>query len=254
MTRNLKNCFVQRVAKIALAMLFACCSVTVADAQGPAADQNTELGIRQQLVKRKMVELEKKFMVVADRIREDKPQRAELLVKTYQKSKEESLTRKMEMVSELLNSKKHDEAEQQLDEVVGILESLIRLLTNEKEKVVSAREEMETLERIKQKVQKQLEEQQKQTRETEKASNKDAAAEKVAAQIKALKGLIEKQSDLAKETGENSNAQLNQLDKLADKQFGVRKATDELNKNITGEKNSLNKDCLLYTSPSPRDS
>jgi hypothetical protein len=189
-----------------------------------------------------MVELEKKFMVVADRIREEKPQRADLLVKTYQKSKEESLTRKMEMVSELLNTKEYDEAEQQLDEVVGILESLIRLLTNEKDKVVSAREEMEMLERIKQKIQKQLEDQQKQTRETEKASNKDVAAERVAAQINALKGLIEKQADLAKESGDNSKAQLNQLDKLADKQFDVRKATDELNKNITGEKNSLNKD------------
>ena len=181
-------------------------------------------------------------MVFADRIREEKPERADLLVKTYQKSKEESLTRKMEMVSELLNTKKTDEAKVQLDEVDGIIDSLIRLLTNEKEKVVSAREEMETLERIKQKIQKQLEQQQKQTRETEKASNKGAAAEKVAAQINALKGLIEKQSGLVKETGENAKAKLNELDKLADKQFGVRKATDELNKNITGEKNSLNKD------------
>ena len=57
MTRNSKNCFVQRVAKLALAVLLACCSVTTACAQGPSADQKTELGIRQQLVKRQMVEL-----------------------------------------------------------------------------------------------------------------------------------------------------------------------------------------------------
>ena len=88
MTRNSKNCFVQRVAKLALAVLLACCSVTTACAQGPSADQKTELGIRQQLVKRQMVELEKKFMVFADRIREEKPERADLLVKTYQKSKD----------------------------------------------------------------------------------------------------------------------------------------------------------------------
>ncbi len=251
MTISSQTCLIRRVTKITLALVLVCCTAAVCCAQGPAADQKTELGIRQQLVKRKMVELEKKFMVVADRIREEKPQRAELLVKTYQKSKEESLTRKMDLVSELLNAKKHDEAEQQLDEVVGILESLIRLLTNEKEKEVSPREEMETLERIKQKIQQQLEQQQKQTRETEKASNKDAAAEKVAAQIKALKGLIDKQSELVKETGENSKAQLNQLDKLADKQFGVRKATDELNKNITGERNSLNKDGSFKDMPDP---
>ena len=251
MTRNQQICFIKRVNNVALAMLLACLTAAAACAQGPSADQKTELGIRQQLVKRQMVELEKKFMVFADRIREEKPERADLLVKTYQKSKEESLTRKMEMVSELLNTKKTDEAKVQLDEVDGIIDSLIRLLTNEKEKVVSAREEMETLERIKQKIQKQLEQQQTQTRETEKASNKDAAAEKVAAQINALKGLIEKQSDLVKETGENAKAKLNELDKLADKQFGVRKATDELNKNITGEKNSLNKDGSFKEMPKP---
>jgi hypothetical protein len=251
MTISSQNCLIGRLTAITLSLLLVCCTVSVCCAQGAAGDQRTELGIRQQLVKRKMVELEKKFMVVADRIREEKPQRAELLVKTYQKSKEESLTRKMDLVSELLNSKKNDEAEQQLDEVVGILESLIRLLTNEKEKEVSPRQEMETLERIKQKIQKQLEQQQKQTRETEKASNKDAAAEKVAAQIKALKGLIDKQAELIKETGGNAKSKLNQLDKLADKQFGVRKATDELNKNITGKKNSLNKDGSFKEMPKP---
>jgi len=226
MKTSSQNCQIRLVTKIIFVMLLACCGTSACCGQGPNGDQKTELGIRQQLVKRKMIELEKKFMVVADRIRDEKPQRAELLVKTYQKSKEESLTRKMDMVSELLNEKKHDEAEQQLDEVVGILESLIRLLTNEKEKEVSAREEMEKLEQIKQKIKQQLEEQQKQTRETEKASNKDVAAEKVA-------------------------AQLNQLDKLADKQFEVRKATDELNKNITGEKNSLNKDGSFKEMPDP---
>ena len=251
MKTSSQNCQIRLVTKIIFVMLLACCGTSACCGQGPNGDQKTELGIRQQLVKRKMIELEKKFMVVADRIRDEKPQRAELLVKAYQKSKEESLTRKMDMVSELLNEKKHDEAEQQLDEVVGILESLIRLLTNEKEKEVSAREEMEKLEQIKQKIKQQLEEQQKQTRETEKASNKDVAAEKVAAQIAALKGLIEKQSELIKETGENSKAQLNQLDKLADKQFEVRKATDELNKNITGEKNSLNKDGSFKEMPDP---
>jgi len=251
MTLSSQQRLIRRVAKMTLAMLLLCCTAMVVHAQGPSAEQKTELGIRQQLVKRQMVELEKKFMVFADSIRKEKPEHADLLVKTYQKSKEESLTRKMEMVSDLLNAKRHDEAEQQLDEVVGIIDSLIRLLTNEKVKEVSAREEMQTLERIKQKIQKQLEEQQKQTRETEKASNKDAAAEKVAAQINALKGLIDKQSDLVKETGKNDKAQLNQLDKLADKQFGVRKATDELNKNITGEKNSLNKDGSFKEMPKP---
>ncbi len=261
MNRTSRQNIIYRIARIAVVALlvYVVTVPTIAQSRGQisaqnmvAEDQKTELGIRQQLVKRKMVELEKKFMFVADRIRNDKPQRAELLVKTYQKSKEQSLTRKMELVSQLLNTQKYDEAEQQLDEVVGILESLIRLLTNEKKKAVSAKQEMESLEKIKQKIKQQLQEQRKQTREVEKASDKKSAAEKVTAQINALKGLIEKQSELARETGNNANAKLNQLDQLADKQFGIRQATDELHKNVSGQKDSLNKDGSFKDMPKPQ--
>ena len=225
-----------------------------ASAQGPRAEkdsQKTELGIRQQMVQRKMVELETKFTVVAQKIREKNPERADLLVKTYQSSKEQSLTRKMDDVSDLLNSGQYDEAEQKLDEVVDILESLIRLLTNEKEKTISPKDEMRMLEKFKQRIEQQLQDQRKKTKETEKAADKPETLDKVGAQIKALSGLIEKQSKLidATDKNENGDASLKQLDKLADKQFEVRKATDELNKNITGQKNSINKDGSFQDMP-----
>ena len=238
-------------AAVIVAGCAVCCSGL---AQETANDPRTELGVRQKLVQRKMVELEAKFTIVAERIREKDEKRADLLIKTYQQSKELSLTKKMDEVSELLNAEKYDEADQELNEVVEILESLIRMLTNEKEKTVSAKEEIAMLEEFKKNVEEQLQQQRKQTRETEQAANKEKAGEQIGAQIKALNKLIEAQQKIVKETAENKAANLKALDKIADKQFEVRKQTESLKKNISGEQKNLNPDGSFKDSPPKDDS
>lgn len=210
--------------------------------QPAAGDQRTELGVRQKLVQRKMVELEAKFTIVAERIREKDAKRADLLILTYQQSKERSLTKKMENVSELLNQQQYDAADQELNDVVTILESLIRMLTNEKEKAISAQDEIAMLEQFKKNVQEQLQKQREQTRDTEKAANKEDAAQQVQAQIKALNRLIDSQKKLVGETEKNQKANLKKLDNIADKQFEIRKQTDRLKDNISGQKNDINAD------------
>ena len=244
-SRNLARQQVARMTRTLSAVTvvfvgFAICSIGLA--QETANDPRTELGVRQKLVQRKMVELEAKFTIVAERIREKDEKRADLLIKTYQQSKELSLTKKMDEVSALLNAEKYDEADQELNEVVEILESLIRMLTNEKEKAVSAKEEIAMLEEFKKNVEEQLQQQRKATRETEQAANKEKAGEQVGAQIKALNKLIQSQKQIVKETGENQAANLKKLDKIADKQFELRKKTDQLKENISGEQKNLNPD------------
>ena len=231
-----------RTQRLLLGVLICGTVATVCQAQQSASDQRTELGVRQKLVQRKMVELEAKFTIVAERIREKDAKRADLLIKTYQQSKELSLTKKMDEVSALLNQQKYEQADKELNEVVEILESLIRMLTNEKEKTVSAREEIAMLEEFKKNVQQQLQTQRQQTRATKQAANKEKAAEQVAAQIKALNRLIESQKQIVKETGENQNSNLKKLDKIADKQFELRKQTDQLKNNIIGKQRNLNRD------------
>jgi hypothetical protein len=222
---------------------------STAIAQDSTTQQRTELGVRQKLVQRKMVELEAKFTIVADRIREKDAKRADLLIKTYQQSKELSLTKKMDDVSALLNQQKYDQADKELNEVVEILGSLIRMLTNEKEKTVSAKEEIAMLEQFKKNVQQQLQTQRQQTRATEQAANKEKAAEQVGAQIKALNKLIQSQKQIIRETGENKTANLKKLDRIADKQFELRKKTEQLKKNITGQQKNLNADGSFKPQP-----
>lgn len=217
-------------------LVMALASTTLADEESSGNRQKTELGIRQQLVQRKMVELELKFTVVAEKIREKDPKRADLLIETYQKSREQSLTTRMERVSELLNEGKYVQAQENLDEVTEILESLIRLLTDEKNRELSPKDEMDMLEKFKQQVTQQLQQQRKQTREAEKAANRKESLEQVEAQIRELNRLIDQQKKLMQENGGDENTGLRQLDELADRQFELRKATERLKDAVGGVK------------------
>ncbi len=203
------------------------------------AARKSELGVRQRLVERKMVELETKLTVIAEKLREKEPKRAELLVAAYQQSKEQLITKKMAEVSELLDNNQLPQAEKVLDEVIQDLEALIRLLTQKKDQEVSKQEEMKQLERWKKSIENRLQEQRQQINETEKVANKEEAVQKLEAQIKKLEGLIGKQKDVIKETEAQAGQGLRALDKVADKQFEVRKGTDELKDEIGG---NLNKD------------
>lgn len=224
------------LALLIASLVMALASTTLADEESSGNRQKTELGIRQQLVQRKMVELELKFTVVAEKIREKDPKRADLLIETYQKSREQSLTTRMERVSELLNEGKYVQAQENLDEVTEILESLIRLLTDEKNRELSPKDEMDMLEKFKQQVTQQLQQQRKQTREAEKAANRKESLEQVEAQIRELNRLIDQQKKLMQENIGDKNTGLRQLDELADKQFELRKATERLKDAVGGVK------------------
>ena len=73
--------------------------------------RRSELGVRQKLVQRKMVELETKLTIIAERLKEKEPERHDRLIKAYQQSKEQLITKKMEEVSDLLDQDRLPEAD-----------------------------------------------------------------------------------------------------------------------------------------------
>ncbi len=198
--------------------------------------RRSELGIRQKLVEQKMIELETKLTVIAERLQEKEPERAQRLIAAYQQSKEQLITKKMAEVSNLLDQDQLPAAEAKLNEVIENLEALIKLLTNEKEPTLTKQEEQKMLERWKENIQERIQEQQQQRKETEKVSQKDETINRLEAQIKQLEKLIGKQREVIQDTEKNAAAGLRALDQVADKQFEVRQETEELGKQLGGEK------------------
>ena len=194
--------------------------------------QRTEFGARQKLVERKMIELEGQLTVIADRIRKKDGKKADRLVQAYQQSREQLITQKMAEAVELLDQNKLVEAEETLDEVVQNLERLIRLLVNQKTPEVSKEQEIEMLEQMKRDIQQRIDEQKDQRQEVSKVSDKDAATEKLDGQIKKLDNLIQRQRDAIKAAKDNADGGLRAMDKVADKQFEIRKETEDLAKDV----------------------
>eukprot|EP01047_Picozoa_sp_COSAG01_P051769 COSAG01_NODE_5376_length_4298_cov_20.521315_3_plen_303_part_01 len=223
-----------RVAIIAALVSIANLGALVAQDDTKGSDLKTELGVRQRLVERKMSELETKLTVIAEKLREKEPERAKLLVAAYQQSKERLITKKMAQISSLLDTEKYQEADQLLDEVIQNLESLIRLLTQQKDQKASKKDQEKMLERWKQKIQERLQEQKSQTKDTEKIAEKDKTIKNLEAQIKKLENLIGKQTEVIENTDAKSNAGLRALDGVADEQFEIRKQTESLKKEISG--------------------
>ncbi|MFM7562843.1 MAG: hypothetical protein ACKO81_07405 [Planctomycetota bacterium] len=197
--------------------------------------QRTQLGEQQRLVERKMAELEARFTAIALQLQEKEPERAQRLVTAYQQAKERLLTQKMAEVAKLLDANQYAAARGKLEEVITSLDELVKLLINQQDQGLSKQKEMEMLQEWKEALQGLQQEQKQQRQETEKVANKDDALKKLDEQLQRLDGLIKEQSDVIGDTEKNAGKGLQALDKVADKQFDVRKKTEQLKKDVAGE-------------------
>jgi len=227
------NMFIFRY--IAIVCVFASCLGATSVRAQDETTRRSELGVRQKLVERKMIELESKLQVIAEKLKETEPERAARLIAAYQASKEKLITREMAEITVLLDQNKLSPAKEKLDTVIANLESLFRLLTNEKDQEISKQDEIKMLEKIKNDIQEQIKDQRKQEDEAKKVANKEEAVKNLEAQIKQLKSLIDKQRGVIKDTEDNAGNGLRELDKVADKQFEVRQGTEALKDEIGGK-------------------
>ncbi len=200
--------------------------------------QKSELGAQQQLVERKMVELEAKLRVIAERLRETEKDRADRLIEAYQQAKERLITTQMAKITRLLDENKLNEAGDVLVQVVRDVEDLICLLKQDDEPKLTKKEQIEAFEQVKQDIEDLKREQNEQKRETNKVGNKDETVSKLKAQIEKLNGLIDRQKNVIDRTGKGDDKNLREMDKIADEQFGIRSETENLIKDIAADPTS----------------
>ncbi len=204
-------------------------------AKDPAGDVKSVLGERQRLVERKMSELEARFAAIAEQLREREPERANRLVAAYQRAKETLLTERMARISQLIDQGQTGEALVLLDQVILSLDELVKMLVDTRGNQLDRQQEIKMLEEWQKEIRQIQAEQQKESRETENVSQKDAALQRLDAQIKELENLIGRQKDLREKTQGAAGSGLRALDKIADEQFEVRKQTEKLWRDVAGQ-------------------
>jgi DNA repair exonuclease SbcCD ATPase subunit len=219
-----------------LFLIIASFSTSLFALQDDIDQRRSEIGIRQRQVEQKMVELEAKLAIVMERMRANgEIEQAERLQAALNESKKRLIVGEMGKIAVLLDNNRFDEADKLLTQVIDDLDELVRLLLNEKRDEMSKEEEAKALERWKKQLEDIKKEQQKQTDESRKIANKEDTLKNLDDKIKAVDELIKEQDEVIKKTDENSKGGVAALDRVANRQFDVRKKTEGLADQIAKE-------------------
>ncbi len=218
-------------------VLLLCLSV-IAGAQQPATDEGTDapdkaspLGVRQKRVERMMDEMERKFNRLAEALEQGgESDRAERLIKTLQQSKELLIQDRMAKITAMLNDAQLETATAQQQAIIDDLRLLIKMLLDDDN--IEKLKEIDRLNRWREQIGELLKEQNAQLRESEKIANKDQTLADIAAQIRAIEKLIEKQTQVNENIKGARDQGIQAFPKVADRQHGVRKETEQVAKAI----------------------
>ncbi len=192
---------------------------------GQSADisNDSPLGIRQQRIKRMVVELERQFTELARVLQKDYPEQSEKLVEAFKASKEMLLESRMDEITKLLNLSKLDTAGEKQEQAVDDVRKLIEFLLKEESEEDRVKEEIEKLEKWKEALDQLIDDENKLKDESDILADKDGALENLDAQIERLEKIIERQEKLKEVTGEEAAKGIDGLDRVADEQERARK-------------------------------
>ena len=145
-----------RLALFASLLIVCACNVSKAQEVAVASnadDLKSELGEKQRLVEQKMVDLENMFTVIAAKLQDKEPERANQLVVAYQQAKESLIAKRMAEASRHLDRNEFQQAAAKIDEVIQKLDDLVRLLMNDKAPKLTKEQEIDMLENWKKSIQ-----------------------------------------------------------------------------------------------------
>jgi hypothetical protein len=212
----------------ALSVSQTCSGQDPAAAEKSAQDRSA-LGVRHQRVEQMMLELERKFTSLSEKLQQTEPERAKRLVEALQKAKELLIQKRLGEVTDLLNDARYDRALTEQQEILESVKEIIKMLLNEQlEEDKQKEEERKILEQIKKDIENALKAEQEAESETNKVANKDETLKDLDAKISAVKDLIEKQGKVNEETETNKDGGIQQLDRIANQQHAVRKETEDV--------------------------
>ena len=203
--------------------------------QKAAEIKKTPLGVRQQRIKRMIVELEMQFSELAKTLQKDNPEQAEKLVDAFKSSKEMLLEKRMDEITELLDLSKLDSAGEEQKKTIDDVKSLIEFLLKDDEEADRIKEEIKKLQEWKDAIDGLIKDENKLKEESEIHTDKNKALEDLNEQIGQLKELIERQDELKSDTEKESTKGIDGLDKIAETQQELRGLTESLRNELKGD-------------------
>ena len=139
--------------------------------------KKSPLGVRQQRIKRMIVELEMQFSELARTLQKENPEQAEKLVDAFKSSKEMLLEKRMDEITDLLDLSKLDSAGEEQKKTIEDVKSLIEFLLKENDEADRIKEEIKKLQEWKEAIDGLIKDENKLKDESEIHTDKDKAIE-----------------------------------------------------------------------------
>lgn len=204
----------------------------------PPSNGKTPLGVKQRHVERMVEDLERKFKDLSIKLYKTEQERSERISKTLEESKQLLVHQRISELVKLLDEARLDTAVESQQQVLTDIRKLLALLLNEQNEREKAREEYERLEAWKKEIKDILKEERPQKAESERLANKDQTLADLAAQIKAVEALIQKQTEANGIAAAAKGQGVQALDKAAGKQNEVREQTEKAADMIAGKQSA----------------
>ena len=167
---------------------------------------DSALGVRQQRVKRLMLDLERKFSELASKLEAEQPDQAKKLTEAFQRSKELLMQQRMDEITGLLNSQKLESASDGQSEIVGDIKNLISILLEEEDELEKMKQKIKDLEEMKQRLEDIIEKEMELKEDSATIADKEGKLDQLDAQIRQAEDLVKKQEALKEKTNEENLA------------------------------------------------
>lgn len=218
----------RRMARLALLTVFGL-AVAVASGQSPTSKpaDRAALPARQKAIRDRLERLEERMLRLAQLLRETEPDKSEKLRDAVELSGRERLRARIAELVTLLSAAQFSDAERRQEELIGDLESVLRLLTSSLNDLDRRRQEREKIEALRRDIRGVMEEQTANLYRTQEAIGAAALERELRAMSERLSKLADEQAALADDV---QTAPAQRAERQAQSESAAREAADALRK------------------------
>ncbi|MEK6644057.1 MAG: hypothetical protein AABZ08_09120 [Planctomycetota bacterium] len=224
-----------------LSMFIVALVVTVpAAAQEDSPKPQGGLADRQEVVRERVSRLEDRMFQISQAIKQSDPEKAARLLESLGAARGMGVRRKMEDITKKLREEHFSDATEAQEAVVADLQSLLRLMIEEPEKLEDRKKEIDRLQVLREHLEKIITEQKQEKSDAESSATTPEQAKAAAEALESTKGLLDQQHALttrtaqqptdAKQTGADQAELKKSAEQLAEKMKALpgQPASEEL--------------------------
>ncbi len=175
------------------------------------ADEKS-LAHRQEAIKNMFTKVEEKLLRLSDKLKEEEPENAKLMVNAFKKAKESLVDLQMKTAIDSLDKNEFENSIQEQEKILAKLMDVLSTLLDEN---LSVKQEIDKLEKMKAEIEKLISRQDHLARESEKTENKEASIKKIKEAIERLEKAKKRAEDNLENASESRMKGINARSQIA---------------------------------------